>query len=85
MNIREAEKHCLRRKNGVKVAHIQSVWKLEISQNTVRWVLEHFPQEFSCLHLPGDAAPSGSALALENSGWFGSGLLKGRLPPGALH
>lgn len=43
------------------------------------------PQELSCLYLPGDAAPVGSALALENSGWFWSRLLKGRLPPGALH
>lgn len=79
MNIR-GEKRYLCRKNGVKVAQIQSVWKLESSQNTVRWILEHFPQELSCLHLPGDVAPAGSALALENSEWFGSGLLKRRLP-----
>lgn len=72
MNIREGEKHP-HRKNGVKVAQIQSGWKSESSHNAVRWILEHFPQEFSCLHLLRDAVPVGSALALETQDGWGTG------------
>ena len=72
-NIREGEKHCLCRKNGVKVAQIQSGWKLESSHNAVRRILEHFPKELSCLHLLRGAAPAGSALALETRNGLGAG------------
>lgn len=80
MKIRGGEKHCLCRKNGVKVAQIQSGWKLESSHNAVRQILEHFPQGLSCLHLLWDTAPMGSALALET----GDGLEVGCCSEGSL-
>lgn len=72
MSIREEGK-CLCRKNGVKAAQIQCGWKLESSCNTVRQILEHLPQELSCLHLLWNAAPVGFALALETQDGLGAG------------
>lgn len=65
MSIAEREKHSLCRKNEVKAAQTEPGWKLENSHNAVEQILEHFPQELSCLHLLWEAALGGSALALE--------------------
>lgn len=54
------------------MSQIQSGWKLETSHNAVRTVLEHFPEELSCLHLLQGAALLRSALVLEI--WDGLGV-----------